>query len=204
MKAMSAAQEGVPTDTRESLDRLYSELVHALYHRQDRRRARQLAGRLERVLRETDPKAKAIFVEECRSLIQEAKGNLAEAIRHREREIRLIRRLHALTRNTADADFALGQYSYADLSDRLDLLAMLYRANGNLGKAIRTLKKSEKLCAAQGIKFDGGDILQDYLQEQRDSEPSDRCPTKRPASGRRSPNSGPPARPKASARRNSS
>lgn len=54
------------------------------------------AERLARLLSKSDPRHESICGEECRSLIQEAKRNLPQAIEHRENEIRLIRRLHEL------------------------------------------------------------------------------------------------------------
>ena len=69
-------------------------------------------------------------------------------------------------RDTAGAGFVFGQYSHADLSDRLDLLAVLYHDSGNLDKAISTLKESKQVCEKHGLKFDGVDLLQDYLQKE--------------------------------------
>src|SRR5258707_9827365 len=52
-----------------------------------------------------------------------------------------------------------------DLSDRLDLLAMLYRDSGNLSKAISALEESKRLCDEHGVKFDGYDILEEYMKD---------------------------------------
>jgi hypothetical protein len=62
----------------------------------------------------------------------------------------------------------LDQYGPADLADRYDLLAILYRDAGQLKKAIRTLWQSRELCELHGIKFDGKDLLRDYLAEYRE------------------------------------
>ncbi len=157
-------------DTSEEMGYLYDKLVYWLYQRQLFRRALPFADRLERLLANSGPETQSIFAEECRSLIHEAKGDLAKAIAHREKEIRLIRRLHEITQNTSGADFAFGQYNHADLSDRLDLLAVLYHDNGNLDKAIKTLQESKQLCKKHGINFDGEDILQEYLFEKAERQ----------------------------------
>ena len=111
----------------------------------------------------------AIFAEECRSLAHEAKGDLGKAIHHRLNEIRLIRRLHEISYHTANADFVLRQYSYADLADRLDLLAVLYHDRGHLDQALSTLRESKQVCKRHGIRFDGEDLLHEYLKEKGSS-----------------------------------
>jgi hypothetical protein len=157
----------------EEMGYLYDKLVYWLYQRQDARRARPFAERLAQLLAKSRPES--IFAEECRSLVAEAKGDFAKAIAHRENEIRLIRRLHKLSQNTANAEFVFRQYSHADLSDRLDLLAVLYHDSSQLDKAISTLQESKQLCAKHGIKFDGQDILQEYLEEKGNSQAYPRC-----------------------------
>src|SRR5262249_50628769 len=57
-------------------------------------RARPFARRLAKLLPAVDSKQESILGQECRSLICELNGDLAGAIRHREREITRIRRLH--------------------------------------------------------------------------------------------------------------
>lgn len=126
---------------------------------------RLIANRLNRLLKRYNQEPESIFVEECRSLICEAKGDLEHAIKHRENEIKLIRQLHKLSQGTESEDFAINQYTYADLSERLDILAMLRHSIGDLEQAIKTLLESKQLCADNGVKFDGEDILQDYIQE---------------------------------------
>jgi hypothetical protein len=160
-----------PTDRRkfadasEEIGYLYDKLIYWLYLRQDSRRARPFADRLEQRLAAASQEPESIFAEECRSLVHEAKGDLANAMKHREREIRLIRRLHQLAQNAAEADFIFRQYSYADLSDRLDLLAVLYHDSGRLDKALGTLQESRQLCEQHGIPFDGQDLFDEYQEE---------------------------------------
>jgi hypothetical protein len=149
----------------EHMDRLYDRLVYWLYERQDARRARKLASRLSQVLAKLGPEAGAIFGEECQSLIHEASGELPKAIKHREEEIRLIRRLHEISRGTPGEAFAIGQYDYSDLRDRLELLAILYHDSGDLTKALSLLEAAKQLSLEHGIPFDSEDLLREYLDE---------------------------------------
>ena len=144
---------------------LYDKLLYWLYQREDAVKARPYAGRLQRLLPNADPDHEAILGEECWSLVYETEGNYVGAIKHRENEIRLIRRLHELVRIAPNAAAAIEGYDYADLSDRLDLLAMLYHDVGHLDNAVATLKESQKLCEEQGLDFDGEDLLDEYLEE---------------------------------------
>jgi hypothetical protein len=173
------------TDEWDEIGYLYDKLLYWLYHRADAEKARPFAERLEEVLPRATPEHEGIFGEECWSLVYEAKGDLPKAIAHRENEIRLIRRLHEISQNTSSADFVFRQYGYADLSDRLDLLAVLYHDSGNLDKALSTIKESQQLCRRHGIRFDGEDILAEYLEEKRNSR-VDREHHQDPDSGRRS------------------
>jgi hypothetical protein len=152
-------------DARDEIEYLYHKLLYWLYEREDRARARAYADRLEWLLTKACPGHEAILPEGCRSLICEARGDLTGAIRHRENEVRLTKRLHEISRNSAQQEGILRLHGYEDLSDRLDLLAMLYHDRGDLDKAIVTLRVSEQLCARHGIKFAGADVLQDYLEE---------------------------------------
>ena len=144
---------------------LYDKLLYWLYQRGNPAKALPYAKRLERLLPKADPGHDGIFSEECWSLVYETRGDLRKAIEHRENEIRLIRQLHEICRGNPDDEVALEGYGYADLADRLDLLAALYRGNGELDKAISILSASKKLCEEHGIAFDGEDILEEYLEE---------------------------------------
>jgi tetratricopeptide (TPR) repeat protein len=149
---------------------LYDKLLYWLYERVDAEKTRPYAEKLEQLLSIVAPEPEGIFGEECWSLVHEAKGNLAKAIKHRENEVRLIRRLHDISRNAPHEKLILKQYGYDDLSDRLDLLAVLYHDSGDLDKALKTIKESKQLCAKHGIKFDAADILAEYLHEKRSSK----------------------------------
>ena len=148
---------------------LYDKLLYWLYCRHDTTKARLYAVRLELLLRKASPDHQAILGEECWSLIYEARGDLRAAILHRENEIRLIRQLHDMVRELPETKWLLKEYSYSDLSDRLDLLATLYHEKGDLDKATETLEESKRLCGAHGIKFDGRALLKEYRNENRTS-----------------------------------
>ena len=169
VKAMSTSHP--PTRRRfagdwDEIEYLYRKLLYWFCEREDRRRAAAFCDRLEPLLNQVSPDDKVIVGEECRSLICEVRGDLGGAIRHRENEIRLIKRLHRISENTPSNNFALSQYDYSDLSDRLDLLATLYREAGKPKRALRVLEESKKLCAAHGINFAGQELMRDCLREQ--------------------------------------
>jgi hypothetical protein len=149
----------------QTIDRLYQQLVTWLYERQNASRAAATANRLARFLSHFGRKPESIFVEECRSLVAEARGDLEKAAKHRENEIHLIRRLLMLSRSTPNEEFVLRQYDYADLRDRLELLAMLYHANGKGDKAISALRDAERVSVSHGIRFDAEDLLEEYQSE---------------------------------------
>jgi hypothetical protein len=146
---------------------LRDKLLYWLYRRQDSARSRVFAQRLARLLPKADPEQASILGQECWSLIHEARGDLPRAITHREKEIRLIRRLHEISRGNDTESIALNGYDLGDLSDRLDLLAVLCHDNGQIDKAIETLKQSRKVSLENGSKFDGEDLLQEYQDESR-------------------------------------
>jgi hypothetical protein len=95
------------------------------------------------------------------------KGDLSRAIGYRENEIRLIKELWRISEGTPNRDFALKHYEPSDLSDRYDLLAILYRDAGNLDKALSLLEESKRLCEAHGVRFDGKDLLRDFLRDKK-------------------------------------
>jgi hypothetical protein len=152
-------------DARDEAEYLYHKLLYWLYEREDPARARAFAERLARLLSRVSPDHGAIFPEECWSLICEARGDLPGAIKHRENEIQLMKRLHKISRDSPQREEILRLHGYDDLSDRLDLLAVLYHDSGQLVRAIDTLQESKRLCALHGIAFDSEDLLQEYLEE---------------------------------------
>jgi hypothetical protein len=156
----------------DEVEYLYHKLLYWLYERAESARARAFAQRLGRLLSRVSPGHEAIFPEECRSLICEARGDLPGAIEHRENEIRLMKRLHEISRDTPQREEILRLHGYEDLSDRLDLLAVLYHESGQLDRAVETLRKSKRLSEQHGIAFDGADLLQEYLEEKSNAKGS--------------------------------
>ncbi len=146
------------------IDTLYHELLRAFYEDEDHDRARTVASWLETILKKEPDVAGSIRGQEIRSIIAELEGNLDEAIRYRQSEIQQIQELHRVARDTPAWDYAFRQYDYNDLSDRLDLLAILYADQGDLKRAVDTLKESKQFCRAHDIDFDGQDLLEEYLQ----------------------------------------
>jgi tetratricopeptide (TPR) repeat protein len=154
-------ERGKTTGAWDQVRDLYYQLLSYLYRKGDVKKARSYADQIERLLPKVDPEHKAIFGEECWSLVYEAKDQLDKAIKHRKREIELIRRLQAVSRGQPYEKEVTEGYDVSDLSDRLNLLASLYQENGDLDKALRTLDESKRLCAKHGITFDGEDLLRD-------------------------------------------
>ena len=144
---------------------LYDRLLYWLYSREDADKARPFSDRLEELLSKVDPNHESILGEECWSLVYEARGNLTEAIKHRENEIRLIRELHTESKGQPYEKIALEGYDTSDLIDRINLLAVLYHDSGDLDKSITLLQGSKDLCTRHGIPFDAQDTLSEYLKE---------------------------------------
>jgi hypothetical protein len=144
-------------------DDLYQEFLEQFYDKGNLAKAKRLAIRLEKLLSASDELAESIPGEEVRSLIAELRGNLAEAVQSREAEIRKILQMHALAANTPSWDYVSRQYSFNDVSDRLDLLAILYDEQGMLDRAISVLIESKNYCKAHQVQFDGQEILNELL-----------------------------------------
>lgn len=165
MKAKPRIQRGrLAKDWRE-VDYLYHKLLYWLYERQSVQKARVYAERLERLLPMLDPHHEAILGEECWSLVYETKRDLPRAIAHRENEIRMMYRLHEISPQPINKSVLLEGRRYQDLRDRLDLLASLYHEKGELQRAIAILQESRQFCAEHDLKFDGSEMLEEYLAE---------------------------------------
>jgi len=155
------------TDARDEAEYLYHKLLYWLYEREDAARARTFAERLAKLLTRAAASEGSIFPQECWSLICEARGDLTGAINHRENEVRLIKRLHEISRGGPQREDILRLHGYEDLRDRLELLAVLYHDSGRLDRAIEALQESERLAEERGMRFDGRHLLREYLREQR-------------------------------------
>jgi hypothetical protein len=149
------------------LDALYADLLHHYYEEVDEVRAERIGRKLEKALASRPDFAASIRGEEVRSLLAELRGDLDNAIRSREAEIRKILELHTLTVNTPHWKYVARQYDFSDVSDRLDLLAILYNLHGDPQRAIAILKESQQFCAAHRIPFDGQDVLDEIERDER-------------------------------------
>lgn len=151
----------------DEIDYLYHKILFWFYDRGERQRAKRFSKRLKVLLRKVAADHEAILGESCRALVCELAGDLQEAIRHREKEIRQIHKLHRVSRDLPNYHLATQGYDVGDLSDRYDLLAILYHDTGDLERAIQTLRTSKELCEREGIAFDGQDLLDDFLKEKQ-------------------------------------
>jgi hypothetical protein len=151
------------------IEDLYCKILEAYYKHDDRRRALRHVPRLEELLRRYAADHGAIFGEECWALVSELHGDLPAAIAYRRNEILLIDKLWKTLPGSPEIvrKAILDDYGPADLADRYDLLAGLYHDAGQLKKAIKTLWQSRELCELHGVKFDGKNLLRDYLAEYR-------------------------------------
>jgi hypothetical protein len=160
----ASTEELTPEDRlAEEISFLRDGLLYWFYERVDRKRSRLFADLLESLLRDVD--GESISTEECKSLIAEVRGDLRKAIRHRTREIELIRRLHEISFGQPGEEYIGHLYDIDDLSDRLDLLAILYHDWGKRDRALKVLSESRNLCELHGIPFDGADLWDDYQKE---------------------------------------
>jgi tetratricopeptide (TPR) repeat protein len=147
------------------IDDTYHQLLDWFYDKRNPQKARPIARRLERLLSEVKSDDPTILSEGAWALVSECKGDLPGAIKHREKEIRLMKRLLEIASKAKDPKAILKHYDYSDLADRLDLLAILHRDAGNLDQAIKLLRQSKLLCEHHAIPFDGKNLLEDYLAE---------------------------------------
>jgi len=165
---------------------LYQELLAAFYVKADRRRAKTIAKQLESHLLETPEYAQSIRGEEVRSIIAELRDDLSLAIQGREAEIRKILELHSLAINTPGWPYVFERYNFSDVSDRLDLLALLYDRRGDLDRAIEVLLESKGYCRSHKISFDAQDVLEELLEARMTgvSDPKKNRDSKRPVQRR--------------------
>lgn len=145
----------------QTIESLYLDLLRSFYGDGDRKKARQIAARLSKALVASPEFNDSIRAEEVRSLIAELHGDLVAAIKSREAEIRKIFELHSLAINTPNWQHVFKLYDFSDISDRLDLLAILYDGAGDLDRAILTLRESKQFCEAHKVPFDGQEILEE-------------------------------------------
>jgi len=147
--------------TPKQIEDLYIELLDALYEQASLELARPIADQIEMLLRKDSRYEGSIQLEEIRSLIAESRGEMGEAIRCREREIRKILELHNLASSGPEREYVLKKYDHTDVSDRFDILSTLYADSGDLRQAVETLRDSKSYCKAHDVPFAGDDLLQE-------------------------------------------
>jgi len=159
------AESAITADT----ELLYLGLLKEFYEKGNRERANHFAIQLEESLAASPEYAYSIRGEEIRSIIAELRDRYADAIQSRETEIRKILELHTRTIGTPHWEYVSKQYDFSDVSDRLDLLAILYDKKGEQDRAIQILIESKQFCLAHHIPFDAQDLLDELEQSQRDA-----------------------------------
>jgi hypothetical protein len=151
------------------LEDLYLRFLHSFYEEDDRAQSLLIAGLLEAELVSRPDFAGSIRGDEVRSLLAELRGDFDSAIRNRQEEIRKIHQLHALVLGTPGWAYVFNQYDYRDISDRLDLLAILHTHLGDYPEAVKILIESKAFCALHEIPFDGEDLLEEFKATAWDS-----------------------------------
>jgi hypothetical protein len=165
MKSETRPRRRTSAAAPDDIHALYLELLHRYFERGDRRGAARTAARLESALAGDPHASVSIRGDEIRSLIAELRGEIVEAIRFREGEIRKILELHSMARDTPSWPFILRRYDFGDVGDRLDLLANLYAKSGDRERAIATLEESKQFCQSHRVPFDGQDMLDELRRE---------------------------------------
>jgi hypothetical protein len=143
----------------DQIDYLYHKMLYWFYDRADRRHARRFASRLKRLVAKADPHHETILGMSCRALIAELAGDLRRAIQYREREIRFIEQV------LRPGSPPLPDMGFDDVSDRMDLLAILHWNLGDAAKAAEILEESKRYCAKHHIRFDGQDVIDEVRAE---------------------------------------
>ncbi|EKO33715.1 hypothetical protein LEP1GSC179_1340 [Leptospira santarosai str. MOR084] len=138
--------------TWDELDYLYHKILKYFYGlTPNYTKAKLFANRLEKLLDTMELESMSIRVEEYKSITCEIRGDLFGAIRHRRREIRLLKKLFSLPEYPKLIPELVGDNS--DLADRLILLAILYQSVGFSKKAIHCLEEARELAKKHRFRF---------------------------------------------------
>jgi hypothetical protein len=119
------------------LDYVCKKIRYWLYSTKQRARADRYLARLQRVLKSLPENDSAIIREEGLALVGELKGDLGAVITHREREIRLMERLHqeaqSPTYEKSTRDYMLQDRGRVALENRRAILETLRKAKAQSG-----------------------------------------------------------------------
>ena len=132
----------------DEIDYLYMKAAYWAHHRDQRRRAVRFLPRLKRLISRNDPKHEALLGLECMALIADVEGDLDCEIEWTKRLINRIQHGFKIMSKKQ-----LGR-SWADVRDELEILSCLYVENGQMDRAMATVKKCEILCKKHKIPFD--------------------------------------------------
>ena len=122
------------------------------HQRLDQAKALQLCDRFEELLIPQGRDDGSLALQEHWGLLHEVRGNLDQAIWHREREIALLNRLFEISD-------PIGEIDHKYLANRLGGLAELYKQNGDLDKAVQALGTAKELAKAHKFHFYWQDLL---------------------------------------------
>ena len=131
------------------LDYVCKKIRYWLYARKQRARAERYLQRLAVILHELPENDIAIIRAEGLALFHELKGELGEAITHREREIHLTERLHkeAQSHDNSTKSYMLQGRGTIDLQERRAILDAL-RKEETERQRTRPLKKNRRVLVA--------------------------------------------------------
>jgi len=149
----------------DQINYLYDKTLYWSWGQGNWRKAQRFADRLKRLVVKADPKGEALLGVSSRALAAEVDGDLRKAIRFRQREIKMMRRL------TQPDVPQFARLSLDEVSSGLDRLAIHYWDLGDLPKALQTLEESRRYCAEHGLPFDGQDVVDEIRSEMQAPPP---------------------------------
>jgi hypothetical protein len=142
---LQTGENGLPKTRRRfatawgELEYLCRRIHYWLYRRKSSSAANRYAGRLERVLKRLPQNDLAILRAEGWALLCELKGEIRQALEHRQKEIKLIKRLHGSVKKSVQS----GDYDEAMASSIL--AGRDEAALEELRAVLRTLREKARL-----------------------------------------------------------
>jgi hypothetical protein len=133
---------------------LADKLSHCLRFDWNESRIQDYSSRLAEMIGLADRDNESVIGQGCRSLIAEAEGNIPLAIKHRKKEMDMIRELHEAVRGTSYEEVAIRGLGPKKLQETMLALSRLYLDNGQVSQAIETLEKARSFSQEKGIALD--------------------------------------------------